>query len=304
MREYRFFQVDVFTNEPFGGNPLAVVPEAEGLSDEEMAKIAREMNLSETTFVLPPTDPKADYRVRFFTPGGEIPFAGHPTLGTHYVLAQLGRYELTEPVTRVHQEIGVGVLPVDLYIQGGEVQRVVMTQARPTFHATLGDVSPLAEALGVAAEEIAATGLPAQVVSTGMPQMMVPVRSLAAVQEVRPSGALLEEVCCRMETDCAMLFTFETLFPRSTVHTRMFASMLGVWEDPATGSASGALGAYLVHHRAVEVQEPTTVLVSEQGYEIHRPSTIYIEVDSRGGEIEGVRVGGQVVDLIEGVIRF
>jgi trans-2,3-dihydro-3-hydroxyanthranilate isomerase len=304
MRAYRFFQVDVFTDVPFGGNPLAVVPEAEGLSDEEMEKIAREMNLSETTFVLPPTDPKADYRVRFFTPGGEIPFAGHPTLGTHYVLAQLGRYDLTEPLTRVYQEIGVGVLPVDLYAQGGEVQRVVMTQARPTFHATLDDVSSLAEALGVAAEEIAATGWPVQVVSTGMPQMLVPVRSLAAVQGVRPSAALLEEVCRRMETDCAMLFTFETLFPRSTVHTRMFAPMMGVWEDPATGSASGALGAYLVHHRAVEVQEPTTTLISEQGYEIHRPSTIYIEVDSRGGEIEEVRVGGQVVSLIEGVIRF
>jgi trans-2,3-dihydro-3-hydroxyanthranilate isomerase len=130
VKDYRFIQVDVFTNRPFGGNPLAVFPEAEGLSDEEMQMIAREMNLSETTFVLPPDDPKADVRVRIFTPGMELPFAGHPTIGTHVVLAQEGRYELQEPTTRIYQQIELGTLPVDLIVEDGKVERAIMTQAR------------------------------------------------------------------------------------------------------------------------------------------------------------------------------
>ena len=118
MRRYHFIQADVFTEVIFGGNPVAIFPDAEGLSDIEMQKIAREMNLSETTFVLPPTDPRADVRVRFFTPTAELPFAGHPTIGTHVVLAQLGRYPISGPVTRIWQQVGIGTLPVDLITDG------------------------------------------------------------------------------------------------------------------------------------------------------------------------------------------
>ena len=149
MREYRFIQVDVFTDEPFGGNPLAVFPEAEGLTAAEMQKLAKEMNLSETTFVLPAESAEADFRVRIFTPGRELPFAGHPVVGTHWVLAHLGRVELCEPVTQVSFELGVGVLPADLHVADGRVERVVMTQSRPTFHAVLEDIADLAAGLGL-----------------------------------------------------------------------------------------------------------------------------------------------------------
>ena len=137
--------------------------------------------------------------------------------------------------------------------------------------------------------------------------MMVPVRSLAEVQALDASKlntAALNRVCRALGTECVMVFTFGTERPESTVHVRMFAPLLGVPEDPATGSANGALGAYLVHHRAVEVTEPTTYIVSEQGAEISRPSTVHVEVDSKGEEITAVRVGGQVVPVLEGVVRF
>ena len=307
MQEYRFVQVDVFTDAPFGGNPLAVFPEAEGLTTEDMHRLAKEMNLSETTFVLPPQAPDADFKVRIFTPAAELPFAGHPVVGTHWVLAHLGRVDLREPVTQVRFELGVGVLPADLHVSGGQVERVVMTQDRPTFHAVLEDVTDLAAGLGLTPGAISATGLPVQVVSTGVPQMMVPVRSLAEVQGLDAGElniAALNQACHAVGTQCVMVFTFETERPEATVHVRMFAPLLGVPEDPATGSANGALGAYLVHHRAVPLTGPTVHVLSEQGAEINRPSTLYVEVDSAGEEITAVRVGGEVVPVVEGVVRF
>jgi len=265
------------------------------------------MNLSETTFVLPAQASGADFRVRIFTPAAELPFAGHPVVGTHWVLAHLGRVVLQEPVTRVCFELGVGVLPADLYVTDGQVERVVMTQDRPTFHAVLEDVTDLAAGLGLPSEAIAETGWPVQVVSTGVPQMMVPVRSLAEVQGL-DAGALntaaLNRVCRAVGTKCVMVFAFETEHPESMVHVRMFAPLLGVPEDPATGSANGALGAYLVHHRAVPMAGPTVHIVSEQGAEIDRPSTLYVDVDRDGEEITAVRVGGQVVLVAEGAVRF
>jgi trans-2,3-dihydro-3-hydroxyanthranilate isomerase len=307
MREYRFIQVDVFTDKPFGGNPLAVFPEAEGLTTEEMQCLAREMNLSETTFVLPPRAAGADFQVRIFTPAKELPFAGHPVVGTHWVLAHLGRIDVHEPVTQVHFELGVGVLHADLYVARGQVERVVMTQDRPTFLATLDDVIDLAAGLGLDPEAITETAAPVQVVSTGVPQMMVPVRSLAEVQALdagQLNVAALSRACRAVDTECVMVFTLETEQPESTVHVRMFAPMLGVPEDPATGSANGALGAYLVHHQAVTVTAPTTYIRSEQGSEIGRPSMLYVEVDGVGKEVTAVRVGGQVVPVAEGTVRF
>jgi trans-2,3-dihydro-3-hydroxyanthranilate isomerase len=306
-KSYRFMQVDVFTGRPFGGNPLAVFHQAEGLTDREMQQLAMEMNLSETTFVLPSRAPGADFKVRIFTPTSELPFAGHPVVGTHWVLARLGRVDLREPVTRVSFELGVGVLPADLQVAGGRVERVVMTQDRPSFHAVLEEVGELTAALGLPPEAIAETGLPVQIVSTGIPQMMVPVRSLAEVRRLaadRLDVAALTRVCRAAGTDCVMVFCLETESAAATVHTRMFAPSLGVPEDPATGSANGALGAYLVHHRAVPVSEPTTTLTSEQGLELGRPSTLYLEVDGRGEEVVGVRVGGEVVAMAEGEVRF
>ena len=307
MKEYRFVQVDVFTNRAFGGNPLAVFPEARGLTAEEMQSLALEMNLSETTFVLPAESPEADFKVRIFTPPKELPFAGHPVVGTHWVLAHLGYVDLREPVTEVRFELGVGVLPAVLHVANGRVERVVMTQGQPTFHAVLEDLADLAAGLGLPTEAIVETGLPVQVVSTGVPQMIVPVRSLADVRALDASQlnvAALSRACNAVGTECVHVYTLETEQPDSNVHVRMFAPALGVPEDPATGSSNGAMGAYLVHYRAIPVIAPTTYIVSEQGSEMRRPSTLYIEVDTQGDQITSVRVGGSVVPVAEGVVRF
>ncbi|MBN1967004.1 MAG: PhzF family phenazine biosynthesis protein, partial [Anaerolineae bacterium] len=180
MPNYTFYQVDVFTDQAFGGNPLAVFPDAAGLDTAQMQRIAREMNLSETTFVFPPTAPDADFKVRIFTPEAEMPFAGHPVVGTHWTLAHLGRVTLAEPVTTVRFELNVGVRAAALHVRDGRVTRVVMDHQRPVFAgiATADQSARLARALGLPPEAIADTGWPVQVVSTGVRQLFIPVRSL------------------------------------------------------------------------------------------------------------------------------
>jgi len=149
LRDFAFTQVDVFTDRPFGGTPLAVFHDARGLYDEEMQNLTREMNLSKTTFVLPPEAPGADFKVRIFAPAREVPFAGHPVVGTHWVLAHRGRVALQEPVTELRLELGVGMLPADLHVQNGRVERVVMTQGRPAFQTILEDLGDLLAGLGL-----------------------------------------------------------------------------------------------------------------------------------------------------------
>jgi trans-2,3-dihydro-3-hydroxyanthranilate isomerase len=305
-RAVKFYQADVFTSRVFGGNPVAVVPDAVGLADWEMQKIAREMNLSETVFVLPPTISGAEFRLRFFTPTQEIAFAGHPVLGAFYVLAHIGRLVLDEPVTRIHQETHVGVYPVDVFVREGCIRTVLMTQPKPEF---LGLVEPLrdlfevAKAIGVPKTKITGTGLPVEIVSTGFPVMIVPVRTLTAVSAAAPNIALVNSVCEQHKAQGIMVFSTVTVEQESTVHTRMFASPVGVVEDPATGSATGALGAYLVKNGVVEVG-PTTEILCEQGYEMDRPSRLVVQVQSDDDEIQTVHVGGQAVVCIEGMLSF
>lgn len=305
MPTYRFFQLDVFTDRPLTGNPLAVFPEATGLDDTQMQALAREMNLSETSFVFP--SDRATRRLRFFTPTAEVPLPGHPTVGTWWLLATLGELGLPRDGTsQVTQETQVGVLPLDVHMAGGQPQLVVMTQAAPAFETTVADPQRLAELLGGGPDLIAAAP-PPQVVSTGISQLMIPTASLAALAAL-PSGGKGGELAAYLRslgTDCAMCYVLETQSPDATVHCRMFAPGLGVPEDPATGSASGALGAYLVRHGIVAPTDGVARIVVEQGIEIGRPSRITVEVTcAPDGAIQTVRVGGQAVTFIEGEVRL
>lgn len=304
MRSYRFIQADVFTHRPFGGNPVAVFPEAEGLTDDEMQMIAREMNLSECAFVLTPGDPKADVKVRFFTPGVELPFAGHPTIGTHVVLAQEGRYELEAPLTRIHQEIGLGVLPVDLVVEEDKVERAIMTQGDFSLGDFFDNAKMLADALGLRTDDFN-QDMPPRVASTGLPGLMVPLASRDAIERIQLNLPVFNRVCEQMNLTSVEPFTMETWDPSNTVHARNFAPpWTGVLEDPATGSVGGALGGYLVHHQGVPPEEPTTRIVIEQGFEMGRPSLIEALVDVKGRSVQRVRVGGQVVRVLEGTLTF
>ena len=303
-RQVRFIQADVFTDRPFAGNPLAIVPDGSDLTTDEMQAIAREMNLSETTFVLPAADPAAAFRLRIFTPTSELPLAGHTVVGACFILAQRGVMKLNEGTNRIFQECGAGVLPVDIHVHEGNVARVYMTQARPQFLKSTTNRALLAAAVGLDEDRLLPDGLSAQVVSTGVPQLLVPVQGLKDLEEMEVNQAALRTVFETLDTQCFMIFTRQTVQPNSTVHARMFAPTLGVPEDPATGSASGALGAYLVRHGVMEAHA-TTHLIVEQGYEMGRPSTIYVEVDKSldGGPGE-VRVGGQAVEVAEGILKF
>jgi trans-2,3-dihydro-3-hydroxyanthranilate isomerase len=305
-RTLKFYQADVFTGDPFGGNPVAVFPDAQGLSDYQLQQIAREMNLSETVFVLPPTDGAAVVRLRIFTPTQELPFAGHPVLGTFYVLAQLGLIAATDGVTRVMQECNIGLFPVELHAREGEVTLVVMTQPKPEFLGPVGameDVYQIARALGLPKYVITDMKWPIEVVSTGLPVIIVPMRTLTAVRSIQPDPSAIMELCSRFGANGLMAFTTVTVEPSATVHARMFAPSIGILEDPATGSASGALGAYLVQNGVVDVA-PTTEIVIEQGYEIERPSQILVRVESDDDIIQTVKVGGQCVMVVEGTLTF
>lgn len=314
MPEYTFYQLDVFTDRAFGGNPLAVFPDAGGLDPAQMQALARELNLSETTFVFPPTAPDADFKVRIFTPGGELPFAGHPVIGTHWLLAHVGRIALKPPVTTARFELGVGVRAAALHNDQGQISRVVMEHQPPSFHGTARreQVDRLAAALRLPSSAILQTGWPVQVVSTGIRQLFVPVRSLDEVQSLqapRLDAGALSEILTELDPDdqchdSIMVFTLETVHTWATVHTRMFAPGLGMGEDPATGSASGGLGAYLVEHGLIPAQMPDTSFTAEQGLEMGRPSRIDITVSGGPGNISMVRVGGQAVLIMKGVVHW
>lgn len=306
MPTLRFVQVDVFTDTPFCGNPLAVILDGGELTGEQMQAIAREMNLSETTFIQPSIDAAAQVRVRIFTPRLELPFAGHPVVGTSYVLATEGLIPCRDGVFEVCLELDIGVLPVDIACADGKVTQVTMTQRPPKFLAVLSsaDVAQLASGLSLDPQDIATTGLPVQLVSTGLPQLMIPVRSLAAVQAISLDLEPLHTICERYQTHSLYAFTRETITRSADVHSRLFAPLAGVFEDPATGSASGALGAYLVHHRVVGSETSVVHLENEQGYELGRPSRIFIEVSQNRATISRVRVGGRVVKVIDGTIHL
>jgi trans-2,3-dihydro-3-hydroxyanthranilate isomerase len=276
------------------------------LTDLELQQIAREMNLSETVFVFPPSDQAAVVKIRIFTPTQEIPFAGHPVIGTFFVLGTLKRLSLREPMTRVLQECNLGLFPVDIHVKDGRIAHVVMSQPQPQFLEIVesrDDLFSIARALGVAKQQITDTKWPVQVVSTGLPVMIVPIRTLTAVRSIVPDVSAIAELCQQYGANGIMTFSTMTVEQQATVHTRMFAPLIGIIEDPATGSASGALGAYLLQHGVVEVA-PLTEIIAEQGYEIERPSRILIQVESEDDAIQTVKIGGQAVMVLEGTLTF
>lgn len=301
MRSYVYHTVDVFTATRFGGGPLAVLPDARGLDAEEMHAIAREFNYSESTFVLPPEDPACTRRVRIFTPGGEVPFAGHPTLGTAHVLAAIGAIPRGTP--QVVLEEGVGQVPV----------RFEWTEGAPSFAqlsvAKLPEILPLrpssetlAAMLSLEPEEVLDGPFHPQAVSCGLPFTYIPLRSLDAVRRARLRPDRWEEALSRSDAHMVFVFALEAEDPAHQVRARMFAPGLSVAEDPACGSGCAALGGYLGMRDATS--EGTLRWTIEQGYEMGRPSLLHVECDKRGGAITGIRVGGRSVMVCEGVIRL
>ena len=301
MRKLRYHIVDVFTDRAFGGNPLAVFTNGRGIRPELMQAIAKELNLSETTFVLPPEDSENDYRVRIFTPGAELPMAGHPTVGTSFILAREHMIPLGEEEVTIKLEEGVGPIPVTLTFKEGAPDLIWMRQPLPKFGPRFKDPQLIAEMLSIEPDAIE-SAWPIEAVSCGVPFLFVPLKSLAAMRAIRFRLDVWERILGDFGVSEVFVFTKETELAGSSVHSRMFAPALGVWEDPATGGASGPLGCYLVRHK-VFGESKDSEFTSEQGIEMGRPSIIKIIIEHEAGEIRGVRVGGQCRFMGEGYLE-
>ena len=298
MRTFRYLQLDVFTDRQFGGNQLAVFPDATGMAPEEMQAIAREMNFSESTFVLSSTEASALRRVRIFTPATELPFAGHPVIGTTWALAHEGVIREADAMPVILQ-LGVGNLPVELLFEERAASFVWMHQPIPSFSAWAGEQTALAAALGVDSADLDDT-LPIELGSAGVPFIYLPLRSTSALAKARPSPDLLKV----LGDSSAHLGIYLFVFQREdgpSVRSRMFAPGMGVSEDAATGSAAGPLGAYLLRHGSLRLDAGGDArLRIAQGIEMGRASYITVNVTSHEGSVTDVRVGGEAVVVASG----
>lgn len=289
----RFYTLDVFTINRFEGNPLAVVTDGDGLSDPAMLAIAREMNLSETVFVQKPTEDNALARLRIFTTREELKLAGHPVIGTWFLLAELGVVPAQEGGVHVLQQTGAGILPVEIRFKDGRPQRVTMTQKEAQFRPHKLNKKALAAALGLTANDFDPT-LEPEYVSTGIFNLMVPLRNRSALGKIAMNMLELRRLLGKNAT-MAYCFT-------SSGNGKAFSRGMLPWElyeDAATGSAAGSLGAYLVRHSRLSPGHTLNIL---QGEEMGRPSHIEVEVTRTGKKLQP-RVSGAAVRVFEGTIQ-
>ena len=291
--ERRFYTLDVFTDTRFEGNPLAVITDGDGLSDEAMLAIAREMNLSETVFVQKPTEDSALARLRIFTTRQELKLAGHPVIGTWFLLAELGVVPAQEGGVHVTQQTGAGLLPVEIRFKDGRPQRVTMTQTEAAFRPSKINRKALATALGVTAKDLDPK-LDPEYVSTGIFNLMVPLRNRAALGKIAMNTVTLRKL---LGNNGTMAYCFAC-----GDNGRAFSRGMLPWdtyEDAATGSAAGSLGAYLVKHERLAAAHMLQIL---QGAEMGRPSHIEVEVTQKGKKLVP-RVSGAAVRVFEGTIQ-
>ena len=286
--ETPFYQVDVFSERLFAGNPLAVFLNGENFKENQLQQVAREMNLSETTFVFPPSIPNTNFDVRIFTPKKEIPFAGHPTLGTAFVLKDSGLI----PSTKKHLLLNFksGLIPVHLKDDGIILMKTPAGKILQTFSNT----KEVGDTLGLKPHNIE-PNLPIQTVTTGFPALLVPINSLGAMKEILLDLALLKPLLKEAKVDMIYPFTRQTFEEKTSVHARGFAPFIGIPEDPGTGSVASALGYYLNQKNSKENR-----IIIEQGYEMKRASNIFVEVDEVEGRANEIRVGGRVRLVFKG----
>lgn len=295
----KFFTCDVFTDTPFGGNQLAVFPDAVSIPETMLLSIAREFNFSETTFVYPPADVVHTKKVRIFTPGGELPFAGHPTVGTAVTLAAIGDIPLIGDETKIVFEELVGPVPVTIRSVNGIPAFAQLTAAKlPEFTTAVPTPEQLAEVLSLQREEIVDGQYPIQFVSVGFPFLYIPVKNRESLGRIRINLPAME----RLKLKEIFVFTDDAEQEDFHFRARMFAPLLGIAEDPATGSAAASFAGYL--SSMDELKNGTLKWNIEQGFEMGRPSLLYIEADKKEGAITAVRVGGNAVMVTEGVFEL
>jgi trans-2,3-dihydro-3-hydroxyanthranilate isomerase len=303
MARFRFLTCDVFTSVPFGGNQLAVFPDARGIPERRLLDVTREFNYSETTFVYPPADERHARRVRIFTPGGEVPFAGHPTVGTAHVLAETGEIALAGETTHIVLEEKVGPVPVTIRTAGGRPVFAQLSVAKlPEVLASPPPRDDLARVLGLEVDDLRGGDWSPQTMSCGLPFMFVPLHDRAAVARARIRMDAWEATLGGAPVGEIMVFAPGGERPGTDYRARMFAPGLSVPEDPATGSACAALGGYLAARDPR--RDATMRWVVEQGFEMGRPSMLEVEADVVRGAVTAVRVGGDTVLVSEGTMTI
>ena len=298
----RFLTADVFTARPFSGNQLAVIPDARGLSEDALQSIAREFNFSETTFVFPPDNPAHARRIRIMTPGGELPFAGHPTIGTAVVLAAIGEIALTGDATSIVLEEAVGPVPVTIRSRDNRATGAQLTVAKlPEIGPPPPPRTTLAELLSLEPGQLQGGVNGPQAVSCGVPYLIVPLKDRAAVAGARLRMDLWESTLKRYWAPEIMIVAKDPEHEGSDLHARVFVPGMSIPEDPATGSAAASLAGYLAAREAAP--NGTFRWVMEQGFEMGRPSILELEAEKRDGAIVAVRVAGNAVIVSEGTMR-
>ena len=285
---YRIYQVDSFTKEVFSGNPAGVVPNADGLTEVQMQKIARELNNSETAFIFNSTDNSHDVWLRYFTPTCEVPICGHATIAAHYIRAIENNLDSS---TVIHKT-GAGILPVRV-IKEDEDYKIEMTQGRIEFQKPFDEnlVSQICKALHLNNEDLDET-CPIQIVSTGHSKVLIGLRSLEKLNSLQPNMHVLSTISNEIKCNGFFVFTLDSDEEDILTKGRMFAPAIGINEDPVTGNANGPLGAYLVKHKIVNHDGNTFKFKSKQGEAIKRPGIIEIEVDIENDLPVNVRIGG------------
>ncbi len=292
MGKLTFYTVDVFAEEKYAGNQLAVVRDAAGLSDSQMQKITKEMNYSETTFILREEPREGGYDVRIFTPAAEVPFAGHPTLGTAYIIQ---KEIIKKPIDKVILNLKVGQIPVTFEKVIRRQDILWMKQIEPAFGENI-EARAIVQILGLERSEIDKR-FPIEEVSTGLPHIIVPLNSLGAVRRSAIAKDKYFELVNNRWAKAILIFCPQTSRKENALRVRVFGDYYGVPEDPATGSGNGCLAGYLVKHRYFG-KDQINIRV-EQGYEIGRPSLLYLRAEEKGGRID-VSVGGKVIMVAKG----
>ncbi|MBM7659643.1 trans-2,3-dihydro-3-hydroxyanthranilate isomerase [Bacillus mesophilus] len=305
MRMLNYNLLDVFTTTLFGGNQLAVFSNGEGLTSEQMQMIAKELNLSETVFLFPPTTERRHFKLKIFTPAMELPFAGHPTIGTAFLL---GEKKMTpyshDGLTALTVEENIGLVPLHLYAENGEITKAEMIQPIPEVTDQMLDYKACATLLSLDEQDLD-TELPIQTISAGIPFLFIPIKSLEAMKKIQFRMDVWQKLFSNDENKRHIFaFSVETEQEDAHVHSRMFAPAMGISEDPATGSASGPLGFYLVENKLIEHHDGLITIISEQGIEMGRPSRIEITLERIEGKISKVLVGGSAVIIGEGSLRL
>jgi trans-2,3-dihydro-3-hydroxyanthranilate isomerase len=302
MMKRKFYTLDVFTDTPLEGNPLAVVMDCEGLSEQRMQAIAREFALSETVFVFEPHDPIHTARLRIFTPSRELPFAGHPTIGAAVLIAQMRAADVM-----AREEVGlmleeqVGVIACSACQMRGKAAQASFTLPQLPQHVSdARDAAGIAAALGLHASDIGFDDHRPGMWSAGNPFTFVPIASLEAIQRAKPNAALFASAF-EAARPAAYLYTKEVMREGSHVHARMFAPGLGISEDPATGSAAAAFAGVATFFEKPEDGEH--LITIEQGFEMHRPSLIHLRMTIEGCSLSAASIGGFAVQVAEGVLN-